>query len=750
MPQFGNTLDSSSGHALALRLRPDLEVHRDRFLGREQIVLKDPIALRYFRFEEEEYAILEMLDGGASLEQIQSEFERRFQPQRITLRELERFLGRAFRDSLIVSDAPGQGHQLHVRHEERARESRRNALANVLCIRFKGVNPDRFLDRLNRRFGWFFSPVAFAACLLLAMSALLLVATEFGAFQAKLPAFHDFFAAKNWVWLAVALGVTKVLHEIGHGLACKRFGGQCHEIGVMLLVLTPCLYCNVSDAWTVPGKWRRAVIAGAGMYVELLLASISTFLWWLSEPGLLNYLCLSVMFVCSVSTVVFNANPLLRYDGYYILSDLVEIPNLRQKAYRVLQRALMGWLLGQPQVPERFLPRRRRVLLGIYAVTSTAYRWIVVFSILWFLYRVFEPYGLRSVGLVLICAAVYGLVIRPLWQSATYLRQPGALDNVKKPRLAIGVGTICMAAFGVVMIPLPHYVRCGVTIQLRDAASVYVDTEGTLKQIHIQPGSRVRKGQPVVTLENLDVQLSVAQLIAERNQLSAKLDSLRNRSLRGDASAALEIEPTDEALDAVKERLERRRSDAEKLKLAAPADGIVFSPPQVEQGGDAGTLLPFWTGRLLATRNVGAHLEQGVVICRIGDPRYLEAVLSIDESQMEFVHPGQAAEILLEQCSGRTVRAKIKETSTQDIRSARRGPALQHGSGLPTHADTNARETAIESAYQASCHIDDPTGHIVTGGTGQARIFTGYQSLAQRFRRYIARTFNLRLVRNPG
>ena len=743
MPQFGTTLDNSASHTLPLHLRPDLEVHRDRFLGREQIVLKDPIALRYFRFEEEEYAILKMLDGGASLEQMQSEFERRFQPQKITLRELERFLGRAFRDSLIVSDAPGQGRQLQIRHDQRARAARRSLLANVLCIRFKGVNPDRFLDGMNRWFGWFFSPIAFAVCLVLAISATLLLATEFGTFREKLPAFYEFFATGNWVWLAVTLGVTKILHEIGHGVACKRFGGQCHEMGVMLLVLTPCLYCNVSDAWTVPGKWRRAAIAGAGMYVELVLASICTFLWWLSEPGLLSYLCLNVMFVCSVSTVVFNANPLLRYDGYYILSDLVEIPNLRQKAYRVLQRALMGWLLGLTQVPDRFLPRRRRLLLGVYAVASTAYRWIVVASILWFLYRVFEPYGLKSIGLLLICAAFYGLLVRPIWKLAAFLWQPGTLEKVKKPRLAIGVGVICVAVASIAMIPFPHYVRCGVTVQLREAASVYVDTEGTLDEIHIQPGNRVRKGQPIVTLENLDVQLSVEGLITERNQLSAKLASLQKLNLRGDASAALEIEPTREALDAVKERLERRRSDAETLKLVAPTDGIVFSPSRVDQDGDMGRVLPFWTGRPLETRNVGAYLGQGVVICRIGDPRRLEAVLAIDESQMEFVHRGQAAEILLEQYPGITLRTEIKETSTQDIRSAAQGPAARHGSGLPTRAGTTGREQSSEPTYQASCHIDHRPGQIVVGGLGQARVFAGYRSLAQRFRRYVARTFSL-------
>jgi len=743
MPESDATLDASSSQRLPLRLRPDLRVHRDRFLGREQVVLKDPISLRYYRFEEEEYAILEVLDGESSLEQIRSEFERRFQPRKITLRELERFLGRAYRDSLIVSDAPGQGRELQTRHARRVRAARHNALTNVLCIRFKGINPDRFLDWMNRCFGWAFSPAAFAVCLLVALCALLLMVTEFATFRAKLPAFHDFFATGNWIWLAVSLAITKILHEIGHGLACKRFGGQCHEMGVMLLVLTPCLYCNVSDAWTVPGKWRRVAIAAAGMYVELVLASICTFLWWLSEPGLLNYLCLNVMVVCSVSTIVFNANPLLRYDGYYILADLVEIPNLRMKAHRVVQRAFTTWLLGLPPEPDRFLPKRRRALLASYAVASAVYRWLVLLSILWFLYRVFEPYGLKSIGLLLVCAAFYGLLVRPIWQLGAQIRQPGVLEKVKKSRLAICGVVIGLAAFGALLIPLPHYVRCDVTLQLRKAAPVYVDTAGALEHIHVRPGTHVQKGQPLATLENLDVQLAVERLIAERNQLSAKLDSLRQRSLRGDTSAALDIEPSREALAAVEERLERRRLDLEKLRLTAPADGIVFSPLAVGQDSETLGLLPSWSGHPLETRNVGAYLSEGVLVCRVVNPGQLEAVLAIDESQIEFVRPGQEANILLDQLPGSAIRAQIKETSTQDARSAGRSAVAKHGSGLPTRSRASDPNQPIEPAYQASCHIDDPAGQIVVGGTGQARIFAGYQTLAYRFRRYIARTFSL-------
>ncbi len=207
----------------------------------------------------------------------------------------------------------------------------------------------------------------------------------------------------------MTLCVTKILHEFGHGLSCKHFGGECHEIGVMFLVLTPCLYCNVSDSWMLPNRWHRAAIGAAGMYVELVLASICTFIWWFTEPGPINYVCLNVMFISSVSTIMFNANPLLRYDGYYILSDILEIPNLRQKASTILNRKLGKWCLGLEEPEDPFLPQRKQWLFATYTVASAIYRWVVMFSILYFLNKVFEPYGLKVLGQ----AIAIGLDLRP-------------------------------------------------------------------------------------------------------------------------------------------------------------------------------------------------------------------------------------------------------------------------------------------------------------------------------------------------
>ncbi|MGH7192544.1 MAG: hemolysin D, partial [Candidatus Saccharimonadales bacterium] len=379
------------------------------------------------------------------------------------------------RSGLIVANVPGQGHQLLLRRNERWRKEWIGRLSNVLSVRFKGIDPDRLLNWLYPKMKWIYSRLAVVLCCLLGLSALSLVLVQFDVFQSKLPSFHQFFNLKNAVLLSIALGVTKVIHEFGHGLTCKHFGGECHEMGVMLLVLTPCLYCNVSDSWMLPNKWHRAAIGAAGMYIEMIIASVCTFIWWFSEPGLLNHLCLSTMFVCSVSTLMFNSNPLLRYDGYYILSDLIEIPNLRQKATDILNRKLGEWCLGLEPQEDPFLPERNQIFFALYSVAAAIYRWVVVFSILWFLYEVWRPYRLEIIGQIIGVAALYGLLVQPFWKLGKFFYVPGRIEKVKKPRMYATLAVIAFVLLAVFFVPLPHRVYCPFEVQPRDAQKIFVN-----------------------------------------------------------------------------------------------------------------------------------------------------------------------------------------------------------------------------------------------------------------------------------
>lgn len=736
-----STIISGSSRPLRLRMRADLAVQRQTYLGRQYWVLKDPLGLKYYRFEDEEFAILQMLDGEASLEAIQEGFEQRFAPQKITLQELHQLVGMLHRSALVVSDAPGQGAKLLQRHAAVQRRTRLSQLANLLSLRFRGIDPDRILSWLDRRVGWFFTPSCFACCLLLAGAALLLIVVQFETFCARLPAFHDFFASKNWIWLALTLSATKVLHEFGHGLSCKRFGGECHEMGVMLLVFTPCLYCNVSDSWMLPSKWRRAAIGAAGMYVEIVLASICTCLWWCTQPGLLNYLCLNVMFVSSVSTLMFNANPLLRYDGYYILSDWLEIPNLRQKASTIWQRKLAAWTLGLEETPDPFLPQRRQWLFALYSVAAAIYRWIVTAAILWFLYRVFEPYGLKVIGQLIVLASLLGLVGQPLWQLVRFFRVPGRMGRVKKPRLLASLAVATTAVAGVFLIPLPHYVRCGFYVQSRGAASLYVESAGALQQIHVRPGDRVGAGEPIVTLENSDVQLEIVRLEGQRRGLETRLASLRQRAF-DDESAAAEIGEVEEAITAINEQVARRAQDLAALHITAPGAGVVLPPASIPQPAHDASRLPNWHGTPFDQRNLHAFLAEGVPICQIGDPNSVEAILAIDQGDIEFVQGDQPVEIFVEQFPGRVLRSRIEQIARLDMQDLPQSLSSKAGGDVATQADASGRERPLTTTYQANAPLVSTGYGLLIGATGQAKIHVGHQTIATRLWRYLCQTFN--------
>ena len=465
---------------------------------------KDPISLKYFRFEEEEYALLQLLDGQSSAVEIRNRFESSFAPQKLTFGELFQFVGMLFRQSLLISEATGQGSELNLRGLENRKRLARASLTNILSLRLRGFDPGWILNQLNQSFGWFFTRPVLVVCLLLMGSALALIFTQFEVFQAKLPSMEAFFAAKNWIWLAIVLALTKVLHELGHGLCCRRLGGECHEMGIMFLVLMPCLYCNVSDSWMLNSKWKRIAIAAAGMYVELVLAAICTFVWWFSHPGLINSLALNIMFVSSVSTLLFNANPLLRYDGYYILADLIEVPNLRQKASNVLRRFFADVCLGLPPVHDPFMPARNQLFFALYSVAAIAYRWLITFTIFWFLYTLLEPYGLKVISQLLAVFALYGLLGMPIVQAIKFFSVPGRIQSVKPIRFTL-TATVLLAVFAAIMlIPIPHRIQCSFHIQPAVADRVYVDVPGVLDEIYAVDGVRLEADQPIAKLASME------------------------------------------------------------------------------------------------------------------------------------------------------------------------------------------------------------------------------------------------------
>ncbi|MCH2113618.1 MAG: biotin/lipoyl-binding protein [Pirellulales bacterium] len=746
MPTLADSIVASSSRKMAIRVRPDLQSRRQRYQGRVYWVVKDPVGLQYFRFEEEEFAILQMLDGQSSLEDIAEQFEAEFPPQTIRVEELQNFIGMLHRSGLVLSDAAGQGVELKKRHEERRRKELIGSVSNILSIRFKGFDPERILNALYPWVRWFFMPIATCLSLLLVLSALMLVIVQFDVFQSKLPSFQSFFAAQNWLLIAAVLGVTKMIHEFGHGLSCKHFGGECHEMGIMFLVLTPCLYCNVSDSWMLPNRWHRAAIGAAGMYIEVVLASLATFLWWFSEPGLLNYTCLNIMFVSSVSTILFNANPLLRYDGYYILSDIMEVPNLRQKASSILNRKLGKWCLGLEEPEDPFLPKRNQGLFAVYTVASFFYRWLILLSILVFLNKIFEPYGLKVVGQMIALMSLYGLIVMPLSKVAKFFRVPGRWSKVKKVRMFASLVFLGALVGGAFAIPFPSSVVCSFELLPRGASSVYVEVAGTLEEILVKPGQQVAANQVLARIRSIELELEIEALRGDRDASLEEFKSLQQLRSR-DNDATLRLEMVGERLIAIEKRLAQKLRDAKRLEITAPIAGTVIPPPErQERPRDQQLELASWTGSTLDEKNVGATLmadgEQNL-FCQIGDPNAWDAVLVIGQRELDLVAEGQEVRIMLEESAYHVFMSTIEYVANDELEMLSPRLASTSGGPVPAQADRDGTMRPLSTSYQAVAYLEGEVGLFRNGLTGRARIMTEPRTLARRIGRYLGRTFNL-------
>jgi putative peptide zinc metalloprotease protein len=745
MVTLADSLLSSSARRTPIRKRPDLSARKQHYLGKTYWVVKEPVGLNYFRFQEEEYAILDMLDGQTSLDEIKERFEAEFPPQKITLEELHQFLGMLHRSGLVISAVPGQGQELFKRRGERKRQQFLAAITNVLSLRFKGFDPERFLEWLEPKVGWVFEPLTVICVLLFALSALSLVLVEFDVFRSKLPEFHQFFTAKNAFWLAVVLGVTKIFHEFGHGLSCKHFGGECHEMGVMLLVLTPCLYCNVSDSWMLPNKWHRAFIGAAGMYVEMVLASVATYIWWFSEPGLLNNLCLNVIFVCSVSTLVFNGNPLLRYDGYYILADVAEIPNLRQKATTILSHKAAEWFLGMEPVEDPFLPQRNQLFFVVFSIAAAIYRWVVVMSILWFLYKVWEPYGLQVIGQIIGLASLYGLFIYPLYKVGKFFYVPGRRDKVKPRRMYASLAGLAAILLAVFWLPFPHSVMCSLEIQPRDADPVYVEVAGILDKLVVRAGSQVHKGDVLAQLKDIDTDLKINELNGQKEQYRVKLENLRKQRFL-DAQAGGEIPTVIDSLQMVEQQLAEKRADRDRMILKAPSDGTVLPPPETAKKEDPEGALSTWSGTPLEPETQGAHLQTGALLCLVGDPRRMEAVLVIDQTDLEFVKPGQNVDLKLDELPHDVLHGQIDEIANTDLKITSQRLSSKTGGSVQTKTDPQTgAERPMTAVFQARVPLDDSEKLLRIGLRGQGKVHADWLALGPRLWRWITHTFNFRL-----
>ncbi len=717
--------------AVKLKVRPDLQVFEQKYEGKTYHVVKDPVCLRYYRFNKQEYFVFNLFDGEHTLEQIRDRFEDEFKPHRLEYQDLEVFARQLVTAGLVQHEQAGAGRHLFDRRAKQRRMKRLTAITNILYLKIPVFDPDRILDWMYKYLSWIFTTWFFALSVGLMVAAVLHVTLHFDTFYAKLPAYQEFFSLNSVLYLWISLGVVKVIHEFGHGLSCKAFGGESHEMGILLMCLSPALYCNVTDAWTLADKWKRIIISFAGIYVELVIAAIATFVWWYTpQYPVVNNISLCVMVLCSISTIVFNANPLMRFDGYYILADWLEVPNLREKANRFLNNLFLSRALGVEVPPEPYMSPWRKCMFVVFAIASWVYRWVVLFGILWFLSDFLGP-KLRILSQMLAVFSLLSIFIWPTYKIVKNIRQRGRLPDMKPMRVYATLAVVggLITAFILLPLPVSRVRETGlVTVDPEAMEGVLLPEPARLVALEVKSGQRVRKGQVLGRFVSETLDLDTDRAVAQSDSLWRTVEQFKisfdEAAKQNDDTAAqryaLEAKQASERAVAADHqvRILRWRQKAVR-ELVAPRDGTVLTAPTPEE---------VW-------KLYDRGYTEATPVFVVGDPQRLNVRVPVDPSDYRLIKEdlGNRGElevsVLVKGRSDRQFAGKVRRLPPQNAETVPISLTQRGGGPLAVKpgGDPNIL-VPLAQVYLVDVEIIDPDGAIDPGQLATVKIHTKWRS----------------------
>ncbi len=551
-------------------LRPQVRVHRQYWRGEPWFLLEDPFNNQFHRVRPAAWDFLVRLRPGRTVQQAWEECLEEHPDDAPGQEDALHLLAQLYAANLLHFDLPPESEKFFERYRKRRDREQRSVWLNLMFAKFPLWDPDAFLRRLMPLARVCFSPAGFAAWLAAVIWAVKIGLDHWDALREQT---QSVLAPGNLFLLYVGMALVKAVHEIGHALACRRYGGEVHTMGIMLLIFTPVPYVDVTSSWAFRERHRRVWVAAAGMMSELLVAAGAMAVWAATGPGIVHSLAYNMIFIASVSSLLFNGNPLLRYDAYYILSDLLDLPNLYARSARQLRWLAERYLFGRRAAHSPAQGVGEGMWLAAYGVLSGAYR-LVVFSAM----ILFIAQRYLVAGAVMGAVCVVSWILVPAGRLAAYLVSGPAIER-RRPR-AVGV-TAALAAAAIALlglIPFPHRFLAPGIVQAVDRAEVLNATAGRLAEILTPSGASVTNGQPLARLadEDLDHQIAAAGAGLEQSL------ALQRKALQ---EATEDLETLGRYIGAVQARLGRLREDRSNLVVRAPMAGVWFAPELADAAG---------------------------------------------------------------------------------------------------------------------------------------------------------------------
>ncbi len=696
---------SESWHRIAqqhVRLRPDVILRRQNFRGERWYVVEDPLSNRYFRIRPEAYDFLVRLGPQQTVEEVWNLCLERYPDRAPGQQECVQLLSQLYQSNLLHYDLASDAAELFRRQQERQGREFKSKLLSIMFARIPLFDPDRLLTKLAPLCGKLIGPLGALLWLIVVGLGLKTVVEHW---PALLTEGRSVVAPENIFLLYVGLIFAKVLHEFGHALFCKCFGGQVHTMGVMLLIFTPVPYVDVTSSWGLRSRKQRMLIGAAGMIVEVFLAALVAQLWARSGPGAVHSVCYNIMFVASVSTLVFNLNPLLRFDGYYILSDWLDIPNLQQRAQQHLKHLWKRYVFGLRASRSPAVTPRETWLLTVFGILSGIYRVVVFAGVLLMVADRF-----LIIGMLMAVVCLIGWIVMPTFRLLRYLAQSPELDRARGRAVATSLGLAALV-FGVLQwVPFPSHFTAQGVVQAVHFREVVAEAPGYVQQVSLSAGQRVEAGQELLGLRNFLLDATLRRSQGQLMELDARLLAARTKEPGA-------MEPLSKRLLAAHQQDAELLRQQAAMKVNAPISGEWSFLP-------ASSLVDTFVPR-------GGSLG---VITQPGEYELIAAVLQADADRL-FGNNLQEVEVKISGQAETTLQA-----AGWDLVPGARSqlPSLMLGSkgggDIPVRADDPSGRHAAEPFYLLKSRLPTDTAAALRHGQlGTVQVRTGSEALLPRW-----------------
>jgi putative peptide zinc metalloprotease protein len=685
-----------------LCLRHGVHVRRQNYRGERWFIVENPLSNDFFRLTPAAYAFVSRLTSKRTVDEVWRECLEKVPDQAPSQDEALHLLAQLYFANLLQYDAAGNSAALFDRFRKRRQREWRGKFLNVMFMRFPLLDPDRFLVRTLPVIGKLISPFGVVLWLAVVGMALKVVTDNWDSLKVQT---QGVLAPGNLPLLYLGLIIIKTLHEFGHAYFTRKFGGEVHTMGVLLMIFTPVPYMDASAAWAFRSRAQRLLVGGAGMIVEIFFASIAAFIWANTGQGTLHTLAYNIMFVASVSTVLFNANPLLRFDGYYMLSDLLEIPNLSQRANQHLRHVCERWLFGLKKSESPATTTGEAVWFSFFGVGSGIYRVIVFGGIL---LVVADHFFL--IGIVMAIACFISWITVPVGRFIHYLATSSKLERNRPRAVAVSLGLLVLIIGLLQFVPFPSHFRAPGVTMAREWTQVINEAPGEVIELLATPGGPVSAGQPLLRLRSVELEAELKHALASQEEIESRIRNARAKSTPN-------LKPLNELLVAATDRVIKVRRDLTALTITARHDGLWVAPETKDY--------------------LGRWIPRGTRLGLLINPKSYQFTSAVKQEDAErlFGRELRAAEVRLYGEVGKVIKAgrwKVVPGGQWVLPT----PALGwHGGGeIAVRQDDASGTKTTEPFFEV--HVEVPSevpAHLLHGRSGKVRFTQNPEPLLPRW-----------------